>query len=383
MSDNKIEEIEARALIKQSERIVVKIGSSLLANFSKGIDLEKISSFAGQTAKLIKAGKSVVLVSSGAVAAGAVRLGMESRPEGLQLLQAAAAVGQCKLMRYYSEAFAKYNIPVGQMLLTRDGFDFRERYLNARNTLNALLEQGGVPVINENDTVMVEEIQFGDNDQLSSMVAPMADADLLIILSDIDGLHEKPPAEGESPVISFVPEITADIEALAGISNSTVSRGGMASKLDAAKRATSNGVNVVIASGSEENILEKILSGEIIGTLFTAADAGRSARKKWLSNLHPMGKLIVDDGAVSALAVDGKSLLAIGIRGADGSFNVGDAVEIASHSGERVAIGLSNFSVSQVERIKGLSNADVSDIFGKSCANTVVHRDNMVIVATV
>jgi glutamate 5-kinase len=344
------------------------------------VNLGRIGDIASQIATLKSRGKSVTLVSSGAVAAGSAKLNMDKRPEELRLIQATAAVGQGKLMRYYSEAFAGYDIPVGQMLLTRDGFDDRTRYLNARNTLHALLELGCVPIVNENDTVMVEEIQFGDNDQLSSMVAGIAEADCLVILSDIEGLHEKPPAEGESPVIKLVEEITPEIEALAGISHNGVGKGGMASKLAAAKRATENGANVIIASGQAENIITDIFDGKDIGTLFTATDSPRSARKKWISGCNPTGTVTVDSGARKAIEEKGKSLLPIGMLKADNHINKGDTVNIAGQSGEPFALGIVNFNGTEMNLIAKKPSEDIAGIIDGCTETTVIHRDNLVLM---
>ena len=370
----------ARMALRTARRIVVKVGSAVLAGIRNGVDKDRIADLASSIAALRKEGRNVALVSSGAVAAGTFRLGWKKRPEDMAQIQAAAAVGQGKLIRFYTEAFSKYDIPVGQMLLTRDCLDDRERYLNSRNTLNALFEAGAVPVINENDTVMTEELQFGDNDQLSSMVAGLADAELLVILSDIDGLHEKSPAEGESPLISCVERITPEIEAMAGVSTSGVSRGGMASKLSAARAATGHGACVVLASGKINGVLGHIVAGDAVGTCFLPAEMERGARKRWLTGHAVAGTLTVDDGAARALVTQGKSLLPVGVVGVDGTFGQGDAVRVVDRSGREIARGLSNFSADEMRKACGVRSSDLSTTLGHTCAETAIHRDNLVVL---
>ncbi|MFH0910459.1 MAG: glutamate 5-kinase [Planctomycetota bacterium] len=368
-----------RRPIASARRIVIKIGSTLLADLRQGTNQAWIEELAGQVAALRKAGREVILVTSGAVAAGTARLGIPKPPTAMPLLQAAAAVGQGILMRHYAEAFARHEIPVGQMLLTRDGMDDRVRYLNARNTLLALLELGSLPIVNENDTIMVEEIRFGDNDQLSALVAGMAEAEALVILSDIEGLHQRPPAEGPSPVIEHVPAITPEIEARVDDTKSPISRGGMTSKLLAAKRASASGVPVVIASGRRARILEAIFEGRAVGTLFSAEVSPLSAKKRWIAARRPAGSIRVDAGAKRALARDGKSLLAIGVVAADEAIAVGDSVSLVDEAGGEFARGLSNFSGAEILRIQGERSDALAEILGYACATTVVHRDNLVL----
>jgi len=375
-----LSEQDARRALAASKRIVVKIGSALLASLSLGIDPDRIARFAAEVAALRTSGREVILVSSGAVAAGTARLGLSALPESLRELQAAAAVGQGKLMRHYAEAFARFDIPVGQMLLTRDGLDDRFRYLNARNTLNALIAFGAVPIVNENDTVMVEEIRFGDNDRLSGLVAAMAGADALVILSDIDGLHERPPSEGESPVMPFVPEVTSEVEARAGLSESGLSRGGMASKLMAARSAAANGIHMVIASGKEPGVLERIFAAESVGTLFPARETSRKARKQWLAGRSPSGSVAVDAGAAAALTEGGKSLLPIGVLRADPGIQAGDAVAVVDEAGNELALGICNFTSGELDQVIGKKTDELPAILGEHCETTVVHRDNLVLL---
>ncbi|MHC4884218.1 MAG: glutamate 5-kinase [Planctomycetota bacterium] len=368
-----------RSLLRRSTRVVIKVGSACLTTLQEGISEEQITRLADQISMLKDRGCEVALVSSGSVAAGVSQLGMKRRPTELADIQAAAAVGQCRLMHSYAKAFGTHGLTVGQMLLTRDGLDERLRYLNARNTLTALLERGAVPIINENDTVMVEELQFGDNDQLSSMVASMAEADLLILLSDVDGLHEKPPAAGESPVISTVTTIDASIEALAGGSHSGVSRGGMASKLSAAKRATDFGTHVVLANGQETDVLERIHNGERLGTWFRAKDNAVSAFKQWLAARKPSGAVVVDEGAARALTERGKSLLPIGASRVEGVFHAGDTIAIRTDAGQELGIGISNFNSDELGQVLRRRSDELPGVLGYACATTVIHRDNLVL----
>jgi glutamate 5-kinase len=368
-----------RARLGEARRLVVKIGSSVLASLREGIDETRIEALCREVARLHAAGRQVILVSSGAVAAGAAQLGLSRRPSALPELQAAAAVGQGRLMACYAQSLAAHDLDVGQMLLTRDGLDERRRYLNARNTLSALLGLGVVPVINENDTVAVEEIQFGDNDQLSAMVAVMAEADALLILSDVDGLHERPPSEGESPVLEHVPAITPAIEALAGVSQNGVGRGGMASKLLAAKRTTAAGILTVIAPGRRAGVLGDLARGDPLGTCFTARDDSVSAKKSWLAGRQPVGVIQVDNGARRAVVEGGKSLLPIGMTKADRGIEVGDTVTLVDEDGAPFARGICNFSGAELARIAGRQSGELAAILGYDCAATVVHRDNLVL----
>jgi glutamate 5-kinase len=370
-----------RGAICSAQRIVVKIGSRVLSHPTDGIDHQRIVAIVAQLAALQQAGKEVIIVSSGAVAAGSARLANPLQASNLSQLQARAAVGQVDLMHRYAEAFASHDLPIGQMLLTRDGIDDRIRYLNARSTLSALLGMGAVPVINENDTVMVEEIQFGDNDQLSALVAIMADAEALIILSDVDGLHERPPAEGESPIVPYVPAIDENILARAGASGSGISRGGMTSKLNAAGRATENGIAVVLASGMLDNVLTRIAAGEAVGTCFAARKHTTPAWKQWLAGRTPAGNIMVDDGARSAIRDNGRSLLPIGVLKAEETINVGDTVRIEGADGVCFALGIANFSGPDLNRIRGQRSEAIETTLGYARAETAIHRDNLILLA--
>ncbi len=368
-----------REVLAASRRLVVKVGSSLLADLSRGLARERIQALADQVAALHAQDRDVVIVSSGAVAAGAARLGLRAPPASLERMQAAAAVGQGRLMQAYAEAFERHGIAVGQMLLTRDGFDDRVRYLNARNTLNALLAQGTVPVVNENDTVMVEEIRFGDNDELSALVAALAEADALVILSDVDGLHARAPAEGQSPVIDTVECITPTVEAMAGASDGPLGRGGMSSKLRAAKRATAAGITVVVAPGRDDEVLTRLCGGEKLGTCFVAQPGALRAKKQWLAARRAVKAIRVDVGARRAVVERGKSLLAIGVTGADPDIAEGESVRLLDSRGEEFARGISNFSGPELARIAGRRGEELASILGYACATTVVHRDNLVL----
>jgi len=367
-------------LFSHVKRIVVKIGSGVISG-SDGLDTAAITQLTRDVENLLKRGYEVVLVSSGAVAAGKGDLGIVGRPRTIPLKQAAAAIGQSRLISIYEEAFHAHGRKVAQVLLTRDDLANRRRYLNARNTLMTLLDYGIIPIINENDTVVVDEIRFGDNDNLSAMVTNLLEANLLVILSDVDGLYDRDPRDNpEARLIHEVPRISEEIEAVAGGSSSDIGTGGMATKIKAAKRASLYGVGTVIINGRTPGLLPRLFNGEDLGTYFLPARNRMAAKKHWIAfTKKPRGKLFVDDGAVTALTEKGKSLLPSGIRGVDGGFDRGDAVRLCGLDGEEFAKGVINYSLSELLRIMGKKSFEIEGILGYKYGDEIVHRDNLVL----
>lgn len=368
------------ALIASVRRVVIKIGSAVLSGDS-GLNLAQIEKLSANLWQLRQRGYDVIVVSSGAVAAGKKDLGICGRPQTIALKQAAAAIGQSRLMRFYRSAFRSRGGNVAQILLTRDDLANRRRYLNARNTLMTLLEYGIVPIINENDTVVVDEIRFGDNDNLSSMVASLVEANLLVILSDVDGLYDRDPRQhADARLIPEVERISADIETMAGNASGQLGTGGMASKLKAAKRATLQGVAAAIINGLDPDNLLRFFDGEDIGTYFIPASARMTAKKHWIAfTKKPRGKLFVDAGAHRALVMEGKSLLPSGIRGVEGTFERGDSVSLYDDSGNFFARGVTNYTLAELLRIMGKKTSEIIDILGYKYADEVIHRDNLVL----
>ncbi len=369
-----------KALLERARRVVVKVGSGVIAAEGELEDAQ-IAAIASGVCSLLGRGLEVVLVSSGAVAAGKGALGINGRPATIPLKQAAAAVGQSRLMRAYKEAFEAYPRQVAQILLTRDDLGHRRRYLNARNTLMTLLEHQVTPIINENDTVVVEEIRFGDNDNLSALVCQLVEADLLVILSDVDGLYDKDPvSHGDARLISEVSEITGEIEAMAGQSATLVGTGGMATKLQAARTATQSGVATLIVNGRRPGVLEKAFAGEALGTFFFPQERRMAARKHWIAfSKRPRGSLFLDEGACRALATGGKSLLPSGISRFEGVFDRGDAVRLCNLEGEEFARGVVGYSHLELARIAGHRSGEIETLLGYKYGDEIVHRDNLVL----
>lgn len=356
-----------RKAIKNAKRIVVKIGTSVLAAEDFNLDENWLKDFTDQVAEILKQDREVIIVSSGAIAAGMGLLGLKKRPKSLPEQQACAALGQGYLMKTYEECFKKKGFHAAQILLTWEDVRDRRRYLNAENTLNALLKKKVVPVINENDTVSIDEIKFGDNDRLSALVAGLVDADILIMLTDVDGLRM-----GDEYVDS-VHKIDAKIEKIVSGTDKETSKGGMVTKLDACKIAMGSGISCVIANGRHRDILLRVVNGERIGTLFIPAAQKLSARKRWIAyNARPKGKIFIDDGARCAIIEKNKSLLACGIKKVEGHFAQGDIVLILDMNGHEVARGVSAYSALELEKLKGAT--------AKSATREAVHRDNMVIL---
>jgi glutamate 5-kinase len=362
------------------KRVVVKVGSGVVSD-ANGLDLPVLRAISSEICALRQRGYEVILVSSGAVAAGKGDLGIVGRPRTIPLKQAAAAIGQSRLMGAYKEAFLVHGRKVAQVLLTRDDLANRRRYLNARNTLMTLLEYNITAIINENDTVVVDEIRFGDNDNLSAMVTNLTEAHLLVILSDVDGLYDRDPREDAgAQLIPVVERITPEIEAMAGNGVTQLGTGGMATKLKAAKRATLYGVGTVIVNGRTPQVLSRLFDGEEIGTYFLPARDRMAAKKHWIAfTKKPRGKLLLDDGARRALVEGGKSLLPSGIKGVDGGFDRGDAVRLCDLDGVEFAKGVINYSLAELLRIMGKKTSEIEAVLGYKYGDEVVHRDNLVL----
>ncbi len=365
----------SRKSLSHAKLIVVKVGSSSLSDNSGKLDPSSFDKIAGEIAKAQQTqGVKIILVTSGAVAAGREKLG-HADLSTVQEKQAAAAVGQGVLMKEYERAFASQALVPAQVLLTRDAISNRTRYLHARNTIGQILKFGAVPVINENDTVSAEEIRFGDNDTLSALVATLMGADLLIILSDVEGFIK------DGRVLSEIEKITGDIEESAGISSTSCGTGGMITKISAAKLALAAGIPAVIAGFREQNIIEKILSGEEAGTVFIPKPAKIESKKRWLmSGKKPSGKIAVDAGAVKALTEQGKSLLPVGIKEVKGKFSHGDIISITDASWREIGRGITTYSSDEVVKIKGKNSSEAKNLLEVLPSDEVVHRNNMVII---
>lgn len=372
---------ESRQSLVGARRVVIKIGSALLTQSGKGLNVEGIGDWAAQIADLRQRGLDVVLVTSGAVAAGMQRLGRAARPHALHELQAMAAVGQMGLVQAYETAFQRHGLHTAQVLLTHDDLANRNRYLNARSTLNTLLALGVVPVINENDTVATEEIRFGDNDTLAALAANLVEADLLIILTDQAGLYERDPRQ--DPGAKLVQEGEAgDVRLLEMAGGSgALGRGGMRTKLLAAERAANAGAATVIVSGREKNILPRVLAGELLGTHLRPATGRLVARKQWLAaQARVTGKLVLDAGAVRVLRDSGKSLLPVGVHAVEGSFTRGEIVACCDEHGHEIARGLVNYGADDARRIIGKPSDRIESILGYVDEPELIHRDNMVLL---
>jgi glutamate 5-kinase len=368
--------------IKQAGRIIVKVGSSLVTNEGRGLDHAAIARWAYQISALRTLGKEVVLVSSGAIAEGMLRLGFTARPTDIHELQACAAVGQMGLAHIYETSFRTHGVKTAQVLLTHADLADRERYLNARSTLTTLLGLGVVPIINENDTVVTDEIKFGDNDTLGALVANLIEADALVILTDQKGLYSADPRK--DPQARLIAEAEAGdtrLEAMAGGAGSSIGRGGMLTKVLAAKRAARSGAHTVIAWGREDHVLMRLANGEAIGTQLTASTARLAARRQWMiDHLHTAGELVLDAGAVQKLAKEGASLLPIGVVAVRGEFGRGALVTCVGEDGAEIARGLTNYTASEVKRIMRHSSSEIESILGYVEAPELVHRDNLVLL---
>lgn len=368
-------------VIALAQTVVVKVGTNVLTHEDGRLDPQSLQALADQLQRLRAGGRKVALVSSGAIGAGMGRLALPRRPTDLRQLQACAAVGQTFLMRAYEDCLAKHGIPTAQILLTAGDFDSRGRYLNARNTILTLFEYGCLPIINENDTVSVAEIRFGDNDHLAALVTNLLQAPLLVLLTVVDGLYSSDPrTDPSAELLTTVPAIDASIMGKAGGSRSALGTGGMRSKLRAARLATVAGESVLIANGSVPGILDAIFRAEPVGTLFLPHDRTLPAWKRWLGyTARPRGRLVVDAGARQAVQHQGRSLLPIGVVQVGGTFGKGDVVTLLDDAGVEFARGLSNYSSGDIERLRGLRSEQVREALGASAYEEVIHRDNLVV----
>lgn len=372
---------ERKKLFDKCRRIVVKIGSAVLTG-QKGLDRVMIHRISDQIAELRGEGREILVVSSGAIASGMKKLGLTEKPKSIPYKQATAAVGQSFLMQAWEEAFDKHDILVAQVLLTGDDLGCRQRYLNARNTLETLIEWSIVPIINENDTVAVEEIKFGDNDQLAVLIGGLVGADLVVILTDTAGLYDRDPKENPSArLITEIHRVDRRVLSCASSQTSSTGTGGMVSKLLAAKKSLSIGIPLVIAPGRERDVLLRLTKGECLGTLFIPDKKLYQGRKVWLAHVpHPAGDLILDDGAVDAIVRKGKSLLPAGILEVRGTFGMGAPVRCLDVSGKLIAVGLSNYKSSEIEKIKGCHTSEIESILGYKHSDEVIHRNNLALV---
>jgi glutamate 5-kinase len=372
---------ERRRAARDARRIVVKVGSGVLSK--RGAHrLRVFTEIARQVSELCDAGRQVVLVSSGSIAMGSRTLGWSHPGRSIPEKQAAAAVGQIGLSELYRRRFARYGKQVAQVLVTRSGLDDRERFLNARRTLVTLLSLGVVPIVNENDTVATEEIRFGDNDSLSATVVNLIAADLLLILTDVDGLHTRvpEPKRRKPPLYGVIESITPEIERAAGGSTSAFGRGGMVTKLAAARSAAHSGAATVLCNGTARNVITQVADGEPVGTLF-ASGSRLASRKHWLAfTAHPRGRVVVDEGAVHALVERGRSLLPAGILDVEGSFGIGDPISCVDERDREIARGLAAYASADVNRIKGVSTRRITQLLGYSNGDEVIHRDDLVLL---
>jgi glutamate 5-kinase len=363
-------------------RLVVKVGSGLITTRRVGVDQKRIDALAADVAAA-RRGREVVLVTSGAIVTGMARLGLAERPRTIPEKQAAAAVGQSALMWHYEAAFKRHDVPVGQVLLTAQDISDRVRYLNARNTLRTLLELSVLPIVNENDTVAVEEIKVGDNDNLSALVASLIDADLLVLLTDVDGLYTADPAVSPGArKLDTVDAITDDIARLVWDRSTQMSVGGMATKLEAAQKAAASGIPMVIASGHEEGVLGRVLAGDTVGTYFAPRADRLAARKRWIAfAVPPQGRLTVDAGALRALRDEGRSLLPSGVVAVEGDFAAGEVVAVVGQAdGRELGRGLVNFDAGELRKIRGAQTRQIEERLGYRSVDEVIHRDNLVIL---
>jgi len=370
-----------RQQLKQAKRWVVKIGSSLLTADGAGIDGKALDNWSAQMMQLNNLGIEIVLVSSGAVATGMSCLGWHKRPKVLHQLHAAAAVGQMRLMQAWSEYFAKYQRCAAQVLLTHDDFSDRKRYLNARSTLRALLELGVIAVINENDTVATDQIALGDNDSLAALIANLIDADLLVMLTDQTGLYDSNPRlNTNAQLVSSAKADDASLDEMAGDAGN-LGRGGMQTKIRAARLASGSGAHSIIVSGKIENVLLRIAQAENIGTFLIANKTPLLARKQWLAgHLQTCGDLFLDEGAVDAIRLDNKSLLPVGVIAVKGDFYAGEMVRMLNRQGLEIGRGLSNYSASEAHKLCGKTSSQIAAVLGRIGEHEIIHRDNLVIV---
>ncbi len=368
-------------IIANANTVVVKVGTNVLTSNDGRLDAARIQSLADQIVRIRQTGRQVALVSSGAIGAGVGRLGLGKRPIDLPHLQACAAIGQGALMHAYQESFDRYNVHTAQILLTASDFDHRVRYLNARNTIATLFEWNVVPIINENDTVSIAEIKVGDNDHLAAMVTNLLQAPLLVLLTNVDGLFSGDPGDDSgAQKVATVEQIDISVMEMAGAGKSALGTGGMRSKLRAARLATVAGESVIMANGSVPGILDAIFACESVGTLFLPHGNSLPAWKRWLGfTAQPKGKLLLNDGAVNALRVRGKSLLPVGVVEVQGAFQQGDVVSLCDVAGAEIARGLTNYAADEARELIGLRTEKIIEVVGSVVFEEIVHRDNLVI----
>ncbi len=370
-----------KPILRRARRVVVKIGSQLLSS-SEGIEEARLKGLVRDLAALHERKKEIVVVSSGAVAAGMTKLGVKVRPKTIPQKQALAAVGQIKLMALYEKHFSRFDKSVAQVLLTHEDLANRQRYINAKHTFQMLLESSIIPIVNENDTVAVEEMKFGDNDHLSALVATLLEADLLVILSDVQGVYDKDPrAHGDARLIPLITATKGLGQAVGGVSQSAFGTGGIATKLDAAEKAAAAGIPTIIANGLQSSVLDHVFDEkEEIGTLILAEENRLTSRKHWIAfNLKPAGDIVVDQGAHDAVALKGKSLLPSGLKDIRGSFGVGECVRCLDLDGREFARGLVNYSAQELNRIKGLHTSKIEKVLGYKAYDEIIHRDDLVL----
>ncbi|MBU4314307.1 MAG: glutamate 5-kinase [Actinobacteria bacterium] len=368
--------------LKNIKKMVIKIGSSSLTSKAGGLDKVSMKRFVNEVSSLIKRGMEVIIVTSGAIAAGLENLNIKKKSEDITLLQAAASIGQVELMRLYSNFFLTSGLKIGQILLTHEDTTRRKQYLNIKNTIKKLISLNIVPVINENDSVAVDEIKFGDNDELAALVAILAESDILIILTDIDGMYDKNPRiYSDAKLISYIDKINEDIEKAAGGIGSTYGIGGMGSKIKAAKICSFSGIKTIIANSKRKNILNKIIAGEDVGTFFAPQTVKKvKSIKKWIAfGMKTKGGIVIDRGAEEAVLNKGKSILAVGVVKVDGKFNKGDTLKVFSLDSKLIAKGISNFSSEDIEKIKGKNRDKILSEFDTSMCSEVIHRDCLVV----
>ena len=373
-----------QSILKQARRIIIKVGSSLVTNQEQGLDHVTLTCLAAQIAKLKQDKKEVVLVSSGAIAEGMQRLNWKKRPHALHKLQAAAAVGQMGLIQAYESCFREHKLQTAQLLITHEDLSNRKRYLNARSTLTTLLSMNVVPIINENDSVATDEIRFGDNDTLAALITNLIEADVLVILTDQAGLFTADPRiDAQARLLNVAMVEDPTIEIMAGGVGSTIGRGGMLTKINAAKRAARSGAHTIIASGHEANVLVRLAQGEAIGTQLLTKTMKLAARKQWLADhLQTQGKITLDVGAVRALTVEGKSLLPIGVINTNGDYERGEVVNCIDLEGREIARGLINYSATETKKISRCPSSQIESILGYVDQPELIHRNNLVLLYT-
>lgn len=372
-----------RSQLQAVHRIVVKVGTSTLTHANGKLNYSRIEGLVRELANAVNSGKQIILVSSGAVGAGMDRLGWKEKPKTIPEKQAAAAVGQGILMHTYEKLFGEYGQVVAQVLLTREDSVNRRRYANSRNTLLKLLDIGVIPIINENDAVAIDELKIGDNDTLSASVAAIVDADVLIILSDVEGVYSaNPQTDPTAKLLQEIDEVTPEIEAICGGAGTMRGTGGMFTKMAAARMAMNSGIVMVIASGARDGVVQSVLGGELVGTLFPPTQTRLRFRKRWLAfGARIRGRLTVDKGCAHALQKNGSSLLAAGIQAVEGSFEQGNTISILNQDGWEIARGLSNYSSRDTRKIQGVHTQEITEILGHKPYDEVVHRDNMVLLS--